>query len=145
MKKVILVLTVMSLTLTAADCSFSSDSANCHRSIRIVNNSDKTVKFYMSFYYPDSTLNNIDFKLNLGHSTLPIKPHTVSSDGFTPDCMEAVINHGNKDSIMIYFVLDYDVVKNYPKDTIIKYGMYLRTYYLTVEGLQKDNWTVTYP
>jgi len=132
----IVILTAVALTMTASRCG--EDTEQCHKNIRIVNNSDKTLIMYTSFAYPDSTLNP---KNNTQRPV--IKPHADYLDYW--GCVEGALNNRNEHGVLIYFFIDNDVVENYPLDTISKYRMYLRQYNLTIEGLQKDNWTVTYP
>lgn len=115
------------------------DTDGCHRNIKIINNSDKIIRLYGSYSYPDSIS---DFGTDI--TLYNIDSHSDYLD-YSKSCREASIDNRNKYGVLMYFLIDAAVLKSTPMDTIIKYKMYLKKYDLTVESLQESNWTVTYP
>jgi len=57
---------------------------------------------------------------------------------------EDIINKIPSRTISI-FILDSNIVKTIPWDTIRNNNNYLKRYDLTTDSLNKLNWTVTYP
>lgn len=136
MKKLFLII-ILGITMMSSTCT--GDRDGCRRNIIIINNSDKTIRLYASFSYPDSISN---FGREFGLTA--IKPHSDYYD-YSPDCREAMMPSLNKDGVLMYFLIDEAVLKSTPMDSIIKNRMYLRQYNLTFDSLEKDNWKVTYP
>lgn len=135
MKKTILILIILPLIMTSFQCA--KDNDNCHKNIIIENNSDKTLRIFSSLEYPDSTL-----KSNNEATLYPIEPHSSYLDYW--GCVENVFRR-NKHGVLLYFIIDNEILKNNPMDTIVEYKMYIKKYDLTEESLQKMNWTITYP
>jgi len=136
MKKIYLII-ILGIVMMSSTCG--GDRDDCHRNIKIINNSDKTVRLYGSLNYPDS-ISDFGTKYTL----YTIRPHSDYLD-YSRSCREAMIPYQNKHGVLMYFLIDDAVLKSTPMDTIIKYRMYLKQYNLTVEGLKNSNWTVTYP
>ncbi|MDH6307238.1 hypothetical protein M2448_000156 [Dysgonomonas sp. PF1-14] len=139
MKKYIFILLILPFLL-AANCN-GEDSEDCHLRVTIVNNWDKDISIYRSFLYPDSlgiigdAIIDRDIEAN---STKKVRFEYI-------DCLETTINYQNKDGIMMVYFYDKEVIDSYPRDTIIKYRMYLKKMDLTVDDLQNSDWTLTYP
>lgn len=136
MKKIYLII-ILGIVMMSSTCG--GDRDDCHRNIRIINNSDKTIRLFGSYSYPDSIS---DFGTDV--TLYNIDPYSDYFD-YSKSCGEASINNRNKYGVLMYFLIDDAVLKSTPMDTIVKYKMYLKKYDLTVESLEKSNWTVTYP
>lgn len=64
---------------------------------------------------------------------------------YSRSCIEVSIPNRNEYGALMYYIFDKKVLDANPIDTITKYKIYLKKYDLTVEYLQNNNWTITYP
>lgn len=138
MKKYLFVILIAPFLLLSS-CGEKSD--DCHKFITVDNKSEKRLLITQTYIYPDSIT---DF--GHGNSDHIIKPYEKNDYAISSsDCYEYRINDRNQYGVLMLYIMDYNQIKDIPKDTIIKYRMYLKKYDLTVEDLQKRNWTITYP
>lgn len=138
MKKLLIVLVLPFLFLNT---KCRSEDENCHRRIIFDNKSDKELFVSLSYDYPDSISN-----FGKGGSEYVFAPREVNDYIITfRNCIEKEFGWRSNYGILMLFIFDNKVLKSTPNDTILKYRMYLKKYDLTVDTLQKMNWTVTYP
>jgi len=131
-----ILIVILSLLVT---CKNEND--NCHRFILIVNDSKNAIYFHPSASYPDTltlypnpTLSPESFKIE----------NQSSKKDISRDCIEGIIKTTQHETIM-YFIYDANLLETTSWDTIVKYYMILKRYDLTIEDLQRSDWTITYP
>jgi hypothetical protein len=109
--------------------------------IYIVNKSDKTITFDFLVNKQDTTF----YCSSTGRTVL----FDVKSDStFKLNNGDAYSSWDNYLKSLTIFILDGELYEEYwqqPCDTIRKYVPILHTYRLTLEDLQRMNWTVVYP
>jgi hypothetical protein len=112
---------------------------NCHKIIYIKNNTDKTV-----FFTKESTIDNCTFTI------LELKPFATDSNllartKYSDRCFEEKFLNGSFRLTMTYYKED-PLPFRYPKCDYDKLkSMVAEERVITLEYLQKNNWTVTYP
>ena len=119
-------------------CSNDKDK-DCHNAITIVNNSDKAIYYYPSSEYPDT------LSLNPNPATsgndFRIEKFSSKQDEYR-SCIEGKFLIIYK---YMYFIYDAQILETTPWDTVVKKYMILKRYELTLQDLQKSNWTITFP
>jgi len=116
-------------------CSVSCETLVDHSYIiRIQNNSKDTVQFYASYSYPDISI--VVSKPRL----IMVYPKDYSSLESKKDWKDVL----PKDTILIY-ILNKDTVDAYSWDVIRAKNKVLKRYGLSLQDLEKQSWTVTYP
>ena len=135
--KKILLLTTFLICLCACP-----NEENGHQHITIINNSDKTI-IWQARFFKDSFIDK-QFACQYTYKTIC----SNTSVKFNYDDRENVWETAmDKHYLQILFA-DYDTFKKYetlPCDTIRKHVPILYCYILTLEDLQRMNWTVVYP
>lgn len=116
-------------------CSVSCEKLVDHvYSIKIQNNSNDTVQFYASYNYPDTSMDAIKPRLKMAY------PKNFTYLDSKKDWKDVL----PKDTILIY-ILNKDTVDAYSWDVIRTKNKILKRYCLSLQDLEKQNWTVTYP
>jgi len=139
MKRINLIIIVFIwLLCTAYTCTKNKD--NCHRTITFINNSSKEV------YIHGGDLDTLNFvslfpnPYNQPHM-YRVKPGEKNTSGLTSrNCFENEIKHG----IKVIFVFDSEVLANYSWGEVGKNYMVLKTIRLTLEEMERNNWTITF-
>ena len=113
------------------------DKENCHDSINVVNNSNQSIYFTISFIYPDTVLNSdptsdISFR---------IQKLSYKVDKYRR-CLEGDFNYTSK---IMCFIYDANTLETTPWDTVAKKYLVLKRYDLSLADLERMNWTITYP
>src|SRR5690554_1914496 len=136
--KIIFLMTAASMLLYG--CPSTDDE---HRYIIFVNNSDKEIGC-QEFWSESITSADTLIRCKTGiHGILPNSVHefkSLSNSGWESDFKTI--------PYIQYSVVDIEAYDNYisaPCDTIRKYVPILHIYKLTLEDLQRMNWTVVYP
>lgn len=134
-----LIILLFCIMLISAACS--DDNNNCHSCIKIVNKSSTSIYYYESLHYPDTSINN--YNPSKAGSFFKVESNSTNDD-ITSSCFEADfrINPYGK---IIYFIYDAHTIETVPWDTIKKKYMILKRYDLSLDDLNKMNWTITYP
>jgi hypothetical protein len=132
------IIILICLLCIASQCS----KENCHRKLSFVNKSSKDVYVYHSgcgnYGIPDSSF----FVLILSPSYTAIKPNEIRDNIYWGwDCLEYWL--AERTGPLNVFVLDAEVYKTVPRDTILKYRM-VTTITPTLEDMQNSNWTITF-
>lgn len=102
-------------------------------SIRIENSSNDTIQFYASFVYPDTIIVNEKPRLKLAY---PNKYGHIDSEEKWEDVLP------NK--IISIFILSKDTVDTYSWAEIRNDYNILKRYDLSIDDLEKQNWTIVY-
>lgn len=126
------------IILISATCSNNNDK-DCHNTITIVNNSDKTLFFYMSHEYPDTAI--INYNPSDAGSYYKIEKNS-SHKHIKRDCFEYDFKINPK---LMYFIFDAQVLETVPWDTVKANYLVLKRYDLTLQDLNDMNWSITYP
>jgi hypothetical protein len=140
--RIILLLT--SVLFLGSTCN---EKQTCHKTILIVNNSDKDIYVQGETHYPDT--------LYFGHySGLTSNPDIykilAKSEGSRPlqkrDCLEDVFNYGVEipSGVLMVYVFDAEVLETVPWSTVVNDYMVLKRYDLSLADLQRMNWTIIY-
>lgn len=127
------ILVVLSIILCSASCEKLVDHAYI---IKIQNNSRDTIQFYESYNYPDTTIDVIKPRLKM------VYPSKYSSLESKKDWNEVLVSP--KDTLSI-FILSKDTVDKYSWDKIRSDYNVLKRYDLSLDDLEKQDWTITYP
>jgi hypothetical protein len=132
---------IMLLTATFMMLCACPKEKNGHYYISVVNQSDKTIKWQRRLFKNNETdtLYNCQY---IGFIVLPDSIYLYSSGRNTWE------TELNTSSYLQLILVDNDAYIQYrtaPCDTIRKYVPILHIYQLTLEDLQRVNWTVTYP
>jgi len=135
MKNFVIIISICLAYFTAC-CSCKHE--NCHKKIIIINNSNKSI-----YYHPNSS--NSD--------TLILDYNPTSIDGFKIEKLSSKNDYYNSciegrfyDSKTIrYIFYDAQILETTPWDTVRAKYLILKRYDLSLEDLQRMNWTITYP
>ena len=141
MKKLYLpVILFLFFTTTSMKCY--KDSANCHHTIDVVNNSPSTIYFFST---DDSTLAGMpDPNLKLRGDENKVHVNTVHHDEIAY-CWETQIA-SSKCQAYYYYFFDASVIdNNTPWDSVIAKNLYLKKTKYTVEDLHGSGRKVSYP
>ncbi len=124
------------IIIISAKCREDKD---CHDTISIINNSDKVIFYNISSNYPDTlSLANNPF---VAGTEFEIEKQSIGKDIYR-DCIEYKFKINSK---LIYFIYDAQVLATTPWDTVVKKYLILKRYDLSLQDMQKSNWTITYP
>jgi len=127
------ILVVLLVVLCSASCEKLVDHAYI---IKIQNNSQDTIQFYGSYTYPDTMIDVIKPRLKMVY---PSKYSSLDSD---KDWDEVLV--APKDTLSI-FIFSKDTVDKYNWEKIRSDYNILKRYDLSLNDLQRMNWTITYP
>ncbi len=142
-----LILFVLLSTLLLS-CRSYEDTPNCHRRVMIVNEFENSIYVRHSFIYPDT----VDFYTPFSKTDAHIFKVLPNDKSDIPlfmgrDCWEVLIKDKglvSSDTLMIY-VFDGELIENISWDIISSEYKVLRRYDVSLEDLQRLNWTITYP
>ncbi len=127
------ILVLVSIFLYAASCEKLVDHVY---SIKIKNNSNDTVQFYESYSFPDTSIDVTKPRLKM------VYPSRYSFLDSKKDWDEVLVPPNDTISI---FILSKDTVDSYSWDKIRSDYNVLKRYDLSLDDLEKQNWTVAYP
>jgi len=138
--KAVKIMFIICTQLVLMSNSCKKDSSYYDYRLKVVNKSDKTI--YADFYqsYPDTTLGL--------HSHFDNATVKAATNGTITLVRGGTWENAFKEDIhqkLMVFIFDASVVDNTPWDTIKKKYLILKRYDLSLDDLQKSNWTVTYP
>ena len=136
-----LIIVFIWLLCNAYTCTNNTDT--CHRNITFVNKSPRDVYVYRNGYGNHVPLDTTFFipTISSGLMDYVKSNETKTSTCASRDCFEYWIEKPDGYNI---FILDAEVYENIPKDTILKYRLGLKTIHLTLEEMQRSNWTITF-
>ena len=142
-----LILFVLLSTLLLS-CRSYEDTPNCHRRVMIVNEFENSIYVSHSFIYPDT----VDFYTPFPKIDTHLNKVFPNDKSDIPlfigrDCWEVLIKDKelvSSDTLMIY-VFDGELIENISWDIISSEYKVLRRYDVSLEDLQRLNWTITYP
>jgi hypothetical protein len=149
MKKLfILALPIIWLLCTAIRCT-DKENETCHTAIRFSNNSPKdlrvkddicidNIQFSCGIETLSYTVRNEIFKVKSGEQN---NYKAISSSA----CIENVFKMEGSSGVLSIYVFDAEVVENTPWEVVARDYLVLKRYDLTLDDLQRLNWTVTYP
>jgi hypothetical protein len=124
---------ILSIILCSASCEKLVDHVY---SFKIQNNYSDTIQFYESYIYPDTAIDVTKPRLKM------VFPSKYSFLDSKKDWDEVLVPP--KETISI-FILSKDTIDKYSWDEIrIDYNI-LKRYDLSLEDLQRMNWTISYP
>ena len=106
--------------------------------IVVVNNSDRRINVAISVNYPDTSLSDV----GIAYDT--IYPHAQRKMISVRSGWAGYINK-NPHGILLFFISDIDTFYKYGDEVWQRDYLILKRYELTVDFMEKNNWTVTYP
>ena len=116
-----------------------------HQSILFINNSNNSVYVRTAdANYPDTVIRFGDVRKP--GSDLIVEAKTSNGNVLRQNrgTWEQLINSIKNDTLMIY-VLDVKTLGILPWDTIVKKTLILKRYDLSLQDLETQNWSITYP
>ena len=140
--KIMINLIVLSFVLTANTCN--KEDENHHKTIGIINNSEKAIYAYFDVTYPD-TLGLTGVPPSSEPSNYKAEPQKSNTTALWQDTFwEVLFRDGrliSSDTLMV-FIMDAELLESnatHVNNTIIQ------RYDLSWQDLQRVNWTLTYP
>lgn len=131
MKKLIFLFLLYVMILSSTTCK----KDNIHYNITVKNNSNSAIYVTMTDAYPDTLIRcpwgYIEISQN-GNNYIESSQYGWEEDFKGIEKLQL-------------FIIDANMAKNTPCDTIRKYNMILKRYALTYNDLQNNNWTINYP
>ena len=111
----------------------------CHHRITINNNSNKSIYYYNGSQYPDTILT---FYSQFKSGDVFSIEKFSSKDALYNGCIEGILYQFKKISFTLF---DAQTIDTTPWDTVRAKYLILKRYDLSLEDLQRMNWTITYP
>lgn len=143
--KITIILMVLSFVLMANTCN--KEDENHHNTIEVINNSEKAIYAYFDFAYPD-TLAPIGVPSSSEPSIYKVEPNKRNRTAlWQRDFWELIFSDFRyekqilSDTLMV-FIMDAELLEahtTHVNNTIIQ------PYDLSLQDLQRVNWTLTYP
>ena len=131
------------LLITFTQCQ--KESENCHFFITIENNSNSEIIFGINFFSKGLINCRLDINLQkdiiLPGETLKYRPYPY------PDCIENAILASNKTLLYPIYIIDPSnyTTEAVPCEEFEERNTILRTYVLTLEDLERMDYTINYP
>ncbi|MCK9618285.1 MAG: hypothetical protein M0R21_10685 [Lentimicrobiaceae bacterium] len=124
------------------------EDSDCHKTIQFINNSNKSLYLMGDLYYPD-TLDFIHSSSPEPESTIyKVYPNKNNTKALRRRvCFEDAFDDGMSipsDTLMVY-VFDAEIIEKIPWSSVTHYYLVLKRYDLSLQDLQRMNWTITYP
>jgi hypothetical protein len=140
--KTMIVLMILSFVFMANTCN-KEDEIH-HKTIGIINNSEKAIYTYFNFAYPD-TLALTGVPSSSEPSIYKVEPQKKNTTALWQRIFwEIIFKDGRRipsDTLMI-FIMDAELLES--KSTPIN-NTIIQRYDLSLQDLQRVNWTLTYP
>jgi hypothetical protein len=114
--------------------SSACNEEKLQQSITIQNNSSDSICFLYTEKYPDTL---IDCKL--------VQRGLGPKQEYKLELRNGWENEFSRIHVLQIFIIDLNIVRTEPCDTIRKYNKILKRYQLTLDDVEKINWTITYP
>ncbi len=142
----------MNLTaLVVAFCLLLSSSCgdkdkDCHKTISFNNSTLDSLYVVSSYHYPDTiSFIGIPNPLLDPDFTLVLPNEVNSRVLWGSDCVESDFKHQIPSDTLIIYVFKSQILENIPWDTIKANYLVLKRYDLSLDDLNRMNWTITYP
>jgi len=135
---------LLSVTLLASACKKEDES--CHKTIKIVNQSDKSIYVECTYGHPDTAYFVYEPNPALSPEMYKVSSGETNSRAlWSRNCWETNFEvYLPSDTLMIY-VFDAQVLETTPWDTVKANYLVLKRYDLSLQDLEKMDWTITYP
>lgn len=144
MKTIITVSIALMMLFMGSNC----DNKDCHKTVSIVNTTDKDIYVIYNRDYPDT--------LSIQHDSSPVPDAyytkvlaNASSDQpvWSRSCWENsfVSEELLPSGILMVYTFDATTVENTPWETVTNDYMVLKRYDLSLQDLRNMNWVITYP
>jgi len=137
-----IILMVLSFVFMANACD--KEDENHHNTIEVINNSEKAIYAYFDFAYPD-TLALTGVPSSSEPSIYKIEPHKRNTTALWQKTFwEVIFRDGWRipsDTLMV-FIMDAELLES---NTTHVHNTIIQRYDLSLQDLQRVNWTLTYP
>jgi hypothetical protein len=137
MKKMTIVLSLLACVLLSSTCEKDKDK---HDLIEFKNNSNYNLFVCADWWYPDTAINFSNPALS--GDFYKVAANTSDDPLRLRDTYEGRFEQHEK--IMV-FVFDAQVLETTPWDTVKANYLVLKRYDLSLDDLNRMNWTITYP
>lgn len=143
MNKMLITLIISSILLISIKCV--DNDKNCHNTISFQNTSSKTVYVEYLGGYPDTTYFKYEPNPVLSPEVSKALPGETNKRALeSRSCWEDKFKDLIKSDTVMIYVFDAQVLESTAWDTVVKKYLILKRYDLSLQDLQKSNWTVTY-
>lgn len=140
--KITIILMVLSFVFMANTCN--KEDENHHKTIEVVNNSEKAIYAYFDVAYPD-TLALSGVPSSSEPSIYKVEPHKRNKTALWQNTFwEVIFRDGRRilsDTLMV-FIMDAELLES---NTTHVNNTIIQRYDLSLQDLQRINWTLTYP
>ncbi len=140
--KITIILMTLSFAFLANNCE--REDENHHKTIEVINNSDKAVYTYLSTSYPD-TLDMYGVPSSPYPSIYKIEPYERNKSALSlREFYEVIFRDGGQipsDTLMVFF-MDAEKLES---ETTHVHNSIIQRYDLSLQDLQQVNWMLTYP
>lgn len=137
MKKMTIILSLLTCVLLSSRCEKDKDK---HDLIMFTNNSSELIYVSGSWTYPDTTINFSSPAL--AGDSYKVASNTNDDPLRLQDTYEGCFEQFEK---VMVFVFDAQVLETTPWDTVKAKYLIIKRYDLSLDDLQRMNWTITYP
>ena len=140
MKSKILLCKIFLWSFVSVSCGPEIDSANCHVSVSLINNSNKVIYFGGGNSSPQISYNPLK-----SGDYFRIAPKATKKDIFGRDrgCYEDLFKESQNGKLN-YLFFDEQVLLNNTWEEIVAKDLVLKRYSFTVEEMQAVNWSIIY-
>lgn len=143
MKMNIILLMIISLFLNQA-CGDKED--NCHKTITFKNETTDTLYVMGSTFYPDTSIySGIPNPILDPNFTKVLPSESNIRVLWGRDCIELAFKDLIPSDTLMVYVFDAQVLQTTSWDAVKANYLVLKRYDLSLEDLQRMNWTITYP
>jgi hypothetical protein len=140
MKKIIFFTTIIG---TMFFCE-PRNTDECHRKIAIMNNSDKSIYVNDTGRYPDTDFRNIVGNPLVAGTKIGAKESESAALSNNGECIEYKFTRFES-GIMQVFVFDGPTLETNGWEYVKENNLVLKRYQFTLQDMQNNNWTITYP
>lgn len=147
-KKIIIRNSSLLIVLGMLCISGTCRKGDCHKTIAVLNTSDKVIYIQGHNGYPDTLRFENTWPNPIRQAKYKVDCYSRNTSGLQTlrDCYEGYIGGmGNRSGVFMVYVFDEEILASTPWDTIGKYYMILRRYDLTLGDLKMLNWEISYP
>lgn len=137
----IFILLFLYLICSANSCSKENGQGHADKRLNIINNTEHIIASFIQYNYPDTSIQD---KETPGFNSISIEPHSKNVH-LTFVSWETLINQNNQYGIISILIFSSDTIQTYSWEEIQKNYNVLKRYDLSLQDLERMNWTITYP
>jgi len=144
MKKINILLFFTLVLLIGVNCRREKD--NCHKTITFINKTEGTLYVTSAYEYPDTMVFRTEPNPILNPNFTKVLPKENNTQVlWSRDCIELAFKDLIPSDTLMIYVFAGQVLNTTPWDIVKANHLVLKRYDLSLEDLQKLDWTITYP